>query len=113
MSQSSSGTTARTGEHWAEVRAHDQVMRYRRSGAGRALLLLRTTDRSDFLWPELLDALASHFRLIVPELPEGTDGAPWLTDFLEGIGMPRMGILAAEELCLPAIALARHDTEQV
>ncbi|HVJ30385.1 MAG TPA: hypothetical protein VNA66_08785, partial [Gammaproteobacteria bacterium] len=99
MSQSSSGTPARGGEHWAEVRAHDQVMRYRRSGAGRALLLLRSAERADSLWPELLEALASHFRLIVPDVPaHAGSAADWLVDFLEGIGMPGMGIVAADEL---------------
>jgi hypothetical protein len=62
-------------ETWAEVRAHDHVMRYRRSGTGRAVLVLRSADGAEALWPELHDALAARFRLIIPEVPRGTDVA--------------------------------------
>ncbi len=101
-------------DSWAEVRAHDHVMRYRRSGAGRAVLVLRSGDGPEPLWPELVDALAARFRLIVPELPSaGADVAAWLTDFLEGLGTPGVAVVAADPFCIPALELALLDTDQV
>ena len=98
-----------TPETWAEVRAHHRVTRYRRSGAGRALLLLGSNE----LWPELLDALHEAFRLIVPEVPpQGADAADWLADFMEGLGMPNVCVVASDELALPALELARRCADQ-
>src|SRR6185503_13188725 len=96
-------------ETWAEVRAHHRVTRYRRSGAGRALLLLRSNEEAEALWPELLDALHEAFRLIMPEVPpEGGDAADWLADFMEGLGMPNVCVVASDTLALPALELARR-----
>ena len=97
---------------WAEVRAHDHVMRYRRAGIGRPVLLLAPTTDADALWPGLADALGAHFRVIVPDLPADTR-APWLADFLEGLGLVGAGIVAAAELCVPALELALRDGDQV
>ena len=99
---------------WAEVRAHHRVTRYRRSGAGRALLLLRSNEEAEALWPELLDALHEAFRLIVPEVPpEGADAADWLADFMEGLGMPNVCVVASDTLALPALELARRRADQI
>lgn len=58
--------------------------------------------------------LEAHFRLIVPDVPPGEpDASSWLAGFIEGIGMPSMGIVAVEELCHPALELAQRDPEQV
>jgi len=56
-------------ETLAEVRAHDQVMRYRRAGAGRPLLVLRRATDLDAFWPELDADLVARFRVVTPELP--------------------------------------------
>ena len=105
---------ARHEPTWAEVRAHDHVMRYRRSGAGPAVLLLHAGEASDALWPELLHVLSSSFRVIVPDLPDDADDvAAWLADFLEGLGFARVAVLAAADLCLPALELALLDADQV
>ena len=106
---------ARTAEWWAEVRAHDRVIRYRRSGVGRAvLLLLRAPDDSEPLWPELLDGLDRSFRLIVPEAPSaGADVASWLADFLEGLGVSSVRILAFDPFCIPALELALLEADQI
>lgn len=99
---------------WSEVRAHDHVMRYRRSGAGPAVLLLHPGETSDALWPELLHVLSSSFRVILPDLPDDANGvAPWLADFLEGLGFARVAVLAAGGFCLPALELALLDADQV
>lgn len=101
-------------ETWAEVRARDHVMRYRRSGAGPAVLLLCSADGPEPLWPELLQLLATRSRLIVPEVPAaGADVASWLTDFLEGLGTARVAVVAAAPFCLPALELALLDRDQV
>ena len=99
---------------WAEVRANDQVMRYHRSGSGRAVLvLLRAADAPEPLWPELAGALATHFRLIVPDVPRGGDVAAWLASFLEGLGAAGVAVVAVDGFCVPAIELALLGAEQV
>ena len=78
------------------------------------MLFLRSTEKAESLWPELHGALALQFRLIAPDVPaDAEDVTAWLTDFLEGIGMPSMGVLATDDLCLPAFELAARDPEQV
>jgi len=110
----------RAPETWAEVRAHDHVMRYRRSGAGRVVLVLHADGddgAADSLWPELAAALAERFRLIVPEAPaDGADVADvsaWLGDFLEGLGAAGVALVAADRLCIPALELALLDADQI
>jgi hypothetical protein len=99
-------------ETLAEVRAHDQVMRYRRAGAGRPLVVLR--GGADALWPELDTELASRFRVVTPELSANcADVAAWVRDFLEGVGLDRVTLLAAEPCCLAALELALLDTCRV
>ena len=99
---------------WSEVRAHDHVMRYRRSGVGPAVLLLHPGEASGALWPELLHVLSASFRVILPDLPEDdSDAAAWLADLLEGLGFTRVAVLAADGFCLPALELALLDADQV
>ena len=94
-------------ETLAEVRAHDQVMRYRRAGAGRPLVVLRGAAGAAGFWPELDVDLASRFRVITPEVPtDCADVAAWVADFLEGVGLDRVVLLAADPCCLPALELA-------
>jgi hypothetical protein len=113
MSNSPLTEAAPVSEPWAEIRAHDLVMRYRRLGVGRSFLFLDSRSEPE-ICPELRDALAGDFRLIVPELP-GTDVhlAGWLADFLEGIGASDVGIVAAERHCLTAIELALISVDQI
>ena len=105
-------TSPRLTETLAEVRAHDQVMRYRRAGAGRPLVVLRGTPEA--LWPELDADLANRFRVITPVLTTDCgDLAAWVGDFLEGLGLHRVTLLAAEPCCLAALELALLDEHQV
>jgi hypothetical protein len=113
MSKSSFPESVRA-ESWAEVRARDHVVRYRRSGLGRAVLVLVPPDHADPIWPELLDALAATFRLIVPEPPAAEpDAAAWLATFLEGLGASNVGILAAGCFCIPALESALAEADQI
>jgi hypothetical protein len=102
-------------ESWAEVRAHDQVMRYRRSGVGRAvLLILRPPGKVQPLWPGLLELLGGRFRVIAPEAPVAeADAACWLGDFLEGLGMSNVSILATGCFCVPVLELALLESDQI
>jgi hypothetical protein len=115
----SNGSTAGTPapEQLAEVHAHDRVMRYRRRGAGPPVLVLATLapaqGAAEPLWPELLDALAARHRLLVPELPAGADLGEWLADFLEGLGLGSVTLVAAGPFCGAALELALLAADQV
>jgi hypothetical protein len=99
---------------WSEVRANDQVIRYRRCGAGRPVLVLRRDWPDDSSPPSQLEALGGRFRLLVPELPVASvDLAPRLAAFLDGLGVADVAVLAFGELCLPALELALLVGDQV
>jgi hypothetical protein len=104
----------RPAAEWAEVRANDRVMRYRRAGTGRAIVLLLVSTHLEAPWPELIASLGSRFRLIFPEPPAAdTDVTDWLGDFLEGLGMSNVGIVAAEHFCIPTLELTLLGLDQV
>lgn len=99
---------------WAEVRAQQRVTRYRRSGVGRAVLLLQSSEEANAVWPELLDVLGARFRLIIPDATTSAGDTPeWLADFMEGLGMSNVGILAATDFALPALQLALLRSDQI
>jgi hypothetical protein len=106
-------TAIATSEPWAEVRASDRVMRYRRCGAGPTLLLLGAESGPSPISTELIAALSARFRVIVPDVPAESTAAAWITEFLEGLGTCEVAILAANHLCMPAIELALRGIEQV
>jgi hypothetical protein len=106
-------TAALPLELTAEVRAHDQVIRYYRCGAGPVVLLLGTHDGAAPLWPELLGALAGRFRLIAPVLPAVDAAAALLADFLEGLGVSSVTLIASGPFCIPALELALRDVDQL
>ena len=98
----------------AEVRAHDQVMRYHRAGVGRPLVLLRTASVPDALWPELEEQLVARFRVFTPELPpDCEDVAAWVKGFLEGVGLDRVVVVAADPCCLSALELTLLGAQQI
>jgi hypothetical protein len=99
-------------DHTAEVRAHNQVMRYSRFGSGALLLLLRDTPRDP--WSTLQERLAAHFKVIVPNIPAGTADVPgWLTNLLEGLGATDLTVVAVGRHCDAGIALALGDHDLV
>jgi hypothetical protein len=103
-----------TAGDWAEVRAHEEVTRYRRSGAGPAVLLLDTREEPAALWPELLRQLSDRFRFTLPEVPRGAElTTRWLAGFLEGLGAPAVAIIAVGGCTIPAFELAMRGSEQV
>jgi hypothetical protein len=104
-------------DSWSEVRASDQVIRYRRAGTGRTVLVLRSVqadERDGAPISALLEALSARFRLLMPELPAGgTNLAARLALFLDGLGMADLAVLAFGDLCLPALELALLGRDQV
>lgn len=104
-------------ELWAEVHAHDRVVRYRRRGAGPPVLVLgspaSTRGSGASLWPELLEALAAGHRVLLPELPAAAGSGEWLADFLEGLGLARVTVVAAGPSCGAALELAFLAPDQV
>ena len=89
-------------------------MRYRRSGGGLPVVVLGSPGDPERLWPGLHEALASRFRLIVPELPRcDSDVAAWLSAFLEGLGSTEVRVVASSEFCVPALELAAGDVDRI
>ena len=114
MPKLSLADTPRAPEAWAEVRANDRVMRYRRAGTGRAVIVLYSPSDPGPPWPELVEGLGEGFRLILPEPPDAeADIAEWLADFLEGLGMSNIGIVAADRFCVPTLELTLLGVDQV
>src|SRR5688572_17143700 len=107
----SSESAAAGDEATAEVRANNRVMRYRRSGAGTALLLLSAWDD---LWPEFPALLAQHFRLVIPDLPDDdAEVAAVLHSLLEGLGGVAVPVIAAGRRRAAASQLATSDGDYV
>jgi len=90
---------------------------YRRAGRGDTVVALVARD-----WPaaaSLFPALARDFRLIVPEL-DPADGsrerphfAAWLTDFLDGLGVSNVTLLADERFGAAALGAALVEPARV
>jgi hypothetical protein len=98
----------------AEVRAHDRVVRYRRSGVSGPSLLLLAADSASDLWPEFPRLLAERFRLLMPDLPESVaDATQSLRCLLDGLGSTAASVLAAGRYCDAALALAFAGHEGV
>jgi hypothetical protein len=98
---------------WAEVFAHDRVVRYRRTGAGMPVLLMLPEPHLAPLAEELMRVLSANFRLIVPELPSRHNAIEWVAEFLEGLGTSSVTLIASGPLCMAAIELALRDADQV
>jgi hypothetical protein len=98
---------------WAEIRTSEQVIRYRRVGAGHPVLVLAEQQE---VCPTVIGALtdAGAVRLIMPELPvEAVHVAGWAADFLEGIGATSVGLLATPSFAGAAIELAMLGAVQI
>jgi hypothetical protein len=98
---------------WAEIRTHDQVMRYRRIGSGRPVLVLAESHE---ICPNVAEALADEgaIRLILPDLPtEDVHISGWVADFLEGFGATSVGLLVTQTFCMAGIELAMMASEQI
>lgn len=98
----------------AEVRARDTVMRYRRSGAGKPVVLLEAVGSPSALWPELTEQLAAHHRIIVPEIShDHASPTDCLAAFLEGLGVVGATVIASDPYCLATIELVLRDSDRI
>lgn len=98
---------------WAEVRTQSRVIRYRRTGTGRPLLVLGAPRSPDPLWEAVLGAFGA-FRRVEPEPPaDEADPAAWIADFLEGIGATEVTVLAGGRFGAAALELTSADAQQV
>ena len=116
MSNPAAADPRNAGESWSEIRTRDHVMRYKRLGAGRPVLVLQSSAELETSCPVLVRALTESdgtFRLIVPDLPAGVHLAGWLADFLEGIGAANVAVVATDRFSAAAIELAMLGAEQI
>ena len=105
---------SRSLESLGECRARGQIVRYRRFGAGRPLLLLHSAADSPPLWPEVLEILRSGFRLVVPDPPpRGTEAEAWLSALLDGLGLSGVTVVASDEFCIAALERALLEPDRV
>ena len=105
----------------AQVQAAGVTTRYARVGCGPPLVLLDLAGDAEA--HPLVRALGARLRVIVPERwsAPGLDGGShpprplttWLGPLLDGLGLPRVSLLAAGELAVPALAFALVESARV
>lgn len=97
----------------AEVRAHERVVRYRRSGSAGPALVLVAADPGTDLWPDFSRLLAERYRVINPDLADPGEAAKSLRSLLEGLGCMAVPLVAAGRYCDAALELALDCHESV
>ena len=104
----------RPSDAFAQVRTADHVTRYTRVGAGRPVVVLDDHSSAETIWPKLVSHLAIERRILIPEVPRTEPRfAAWLRGFIDGMGLPPLTLVAAGDLCLPAIEFALLEPERV
>jgi hypothetical protein len=94
----------------AEVRVGEHVTRYVRRGSGPSVVLLGADTDANPLWSPLLESVAATHRVIIPQLPpDGVDQSTWLREFIEGLGLSAVVLIAGSALCEAALDLAAVD----
>ena len=94
----------------AEVRVGEHVTRYVRRGSGPSVVLLGADTEANALWEPLLESIGATRRVIIPQLPpNGADQSTWLREFIEGLGLSAVVLIAGSELCHAALDLAAAD----
>jgi hypothetical protein len=106
-------TLARTAEPVrATVFAGGVETEYLRVGSSTpALLFLAAPDDPDR--DSVIRSLGVQGRVVAPSIPAGVDFATWLRDFLDGIGVLPVRIVATEALGAPALLFAAADPSRV
>lgn len=95
-----------------EVRSGGVTVRYRRTGTGMPVVLVRERGGRE-PWPGLDAALAATSRLIVPEMARGEGLQVRLPAFLAGLGTPRVCVVADGTLWSSAADLVQAPPEQM
>lgn len=103
-------TASWTSGKCAEVRVGDHVTRYVRRGSGSPVVVIGAKPARSEVWAPLVESLGANHRLIIPQLPEAEqDIAAWLREFIEGIGLSSVALIAGDAARVPAIAVASAD----
>jgi len=94
----------------AEVRVGEHVTRYVRRGSGPSVVLLGADTDANPLWSPLLESVVANHRVIIPQLPpNGVDQSTWLREFIEGLGLSAVVLIAGSALSEAALDLAAVD----
>lgn len=94
----------------AEVRVGEHVTRYIRRGSGPSVVLLGADADANPLWSPLLESVAATHRVVIPQVPlDGADRSTWLREFIEGLGLSAVAVIAGAALCEAALDLAALD----
>jgi pimeloyl-ACP methyl ester carboxylesterase len=111
MSPHSSGDTTLGDVALSEIRIPQGTVRYREMGAGEPILLVHGLLANGQLWREVAPRLAGDFRVIVPDLPLGSQELPMNpgTD-LSPLGLARIVADFMAELKLDGVTLVGNDT---
>jgi hypothetical protein len=112
MTNPSAGPALAMFECRAEVRTGGEAMQYLRAGTGRPVLLL-APELGETLWPEVLQALVTRSRVMVPELAADDATASRLVGFLEGLGATDVLLVATSDYCLAALELTLAAPDQI
>lgn len=104
----------------AAIITRDGETRYRRRGAGRAVLLLATRPRRGPGVAALFEELSRHVRVFAPIPPRRRGGkgpplafAPWLRGVIDGLGLARPAVVAEGATGLRTLAFAMTDPERI
>lgn len=114
----------------SEVRVNGTVMRYRRLGTGKGLLVLagregqvrRHEARGAELEPighpvlqQMLARAARCRRVLIPEVPFAADSltVSWLREFMDGLGLTRVAMVVDETFGVVALELAMIDHDRI
>ena len=94
----------------AEVRVGEHVTRYIRRGSGPSVVLIGADADANPLWSPMLESVAANHRVIIPQLPlDGVDSTTWLREFIEGLGLSAVAVIAGASLCGAALDVAAVD----
>ena len=82
------------------------VTRYVRRGSGPSIVLLGAQAETNPVWAPLVEALASNYRLVIPQPPsDEVDASTWLRGFVEGLGLSSFVLIAGGSLTAAAFEL--------
>jgi hypothetical protein len=90
----------------------DHVTRYVRRGSGSPVVMIGANRDLSAVWVPLVEALGGAYRLVVPQPPPpdaGVDVAAWLREFIEGVGLSSVALIAGGAARAPALELATVD----
>lgn len=99
----------------AVVQVGDLETTYLVAGAGRPVVLLHGPRGARLAWGALAEILGGRRRLLAPEFPAPHPHAfsAWLRCFLDGLGLPSVGVVAQDEYALAALTFALLEPDRV